>query len=326
MIQRRHFTGFGLACGLMQRAGPAAAASSDYPTRPIKVVVASAAGGLVDSMARTIGGDVAKTLGQAVIIEPRPGANGSLAASFVAKAPPDGHTLLFTVNAFVLAPLLMTRPGYDIFRDFVPVSLSNYGLLVFVVGAKVPVRDMREFVELARAQPGKLSFGSAGLGSSGHLYGEKLMLDEKIALTHVPYKGSAPVMNDILGGVLDGGFSTMGEALGQARAGRVKILGVFGTRRIPSVPEVPTFTEQGFKGYEHGGFWGFFAPTGTSKPAIDRFASAVRQAVAPPEVRARMGLLGLDPVGGGADELLAAVRREHLLWSRVIRNLNFRLE
>ena len=230
------------------------------------------------------------------------------------------------VNAFVLAPLLMARPGYDIFRDFVPVSLSNYGLLVFVVGAKVPARDMREFIGLARAQSGRLSFGSSGLGSSGHLYGEKLMLDEKIALTHIPYKGSAPVMNDILGGTLDSGFSTMGEALGHARAGRVKILGVFGTRRIPSVPEVPTFAEQGFKGYEHGGFWGFFAPAGTPKPATDRFASAVRQAVAPPEVRARMGQLGLDPVGGGGDELLAAVRREHLLWSSLIKSLNFRLE
>ncbi|MDB5816868.1 MAG: transporter substrate-binding protein, partial [Rhizobacter sp.] len=247
MIRRRQFTQWGLGGLLLPAARPSNAAAA-WPTQPIKVVVPSAAGGLVDGMARTIGERISKPLGQPVVIDSRPGANGAIAAGVVAKAPADGYTLLYAVNSFVLAPLLMAKPGYDVFKDFVPVSLSNYGLLVFAVGKGVPANDMREFVAMARSKPGALSFGSAGQGSSGHLYGEKLMRDEGLQMTHVPYKGGAPLMTDILGGQVQGGFVTMGEALPHYNSGTAKLLGVFGTRRMPLAPKAPTFTEQGFAG------------------------------------------------------------------------------
>lgn len=328
MLQRRRFAQWGASGLLAPALGalPKAQAADAYPIQPIKIIVSSAAGGLVDGIARTIGERIAKPLGQPVLIDPKPGANGAIAASFVAKAPADGHTLLFAVNSFVLAPLLMAKPGYDVFKDFAPVSLSNYGLLVFAVGEGVPAKSMREFVAMAKAQPGKLSFGSAGQGSSGHLYGEKLMRDEGLQMTHVPYKGGAPLMIDILGGQVQGGFVTMGEALPHAKSGRAKLLGVFGTRRMPLAPQIPTFTEQGFKGYEHGGFWGFFAPTGTPQPAIEKLAGAVRKAVAQPDLQERMIGLGLEPSGEGPGELMAAVRRENLLWSRLIKDMNLKLE
>lgn len=329
MLQRRRFAQWGagglLAPALGLRTGAAGAAGA-YPSQPIKVSVVSAAGGLVDSMARTIGERVSSALGQPVIIESRPGANGAIAASYVAKAPADGYSLLFTVNSFVLAPLLMAKPGYDVFKDFAPVSLSNYGLLVFAVGASVPANDMREFVALAKSQPGRLSFGSAGQGSSGHLYGEKLMRDEGLRMTHVPYKGGAPLMIDILGGQVQGGFLTMGEALAHHKSGKAKLLGVFGTRRMPLAPKVPTFTEQGLVGYEHGGFWGFFAPSGTPQAAIDTFAKAVALAVAQPDLQERMVDLGLEPAGGDGKALMDAVRRENLVWSQLIKALDLKME
>ena len=314
MLQRRRFAQWGASGLLAPALGalPRAQAADAYPTQPIKVIVSSAAGGLVDGIARTIGERIAKPLGQPVLIDPKPGANGAIAASFVAKAPADGHTLLFAVNSFVLAPLLMAKPGYDVFKDFAPVSLSNYGLLVFAVGEGVPAKSMREFVAMAKAQPGKLSFGSAGQGSSGHLYGEKLMRDEGLQMTHVPYKGGAPLMIDILGGQVQGGFVTMGEALPHAKSGRAKLLGVFGTRRMPLAPQIPTFTEQGFKGYEHGGFWGFFAPTGTPQDIIDMVARETIAAAKQPAIVDRLGKLAILPFGTTQGEF-----REVIAKSRV---------
>ncbi|RYX89379.1 MAG: tripartite tricarboxylate transporter substrate binding protein [Comamonadaceae bacterium] len=305
--------------GLAQDAGA-------WPQRPIRLIVPTVAGGGVDNIGRAIAEKMAVRLGQPVIVDNKPGAATLLGNDIVAKAPPDGYTLLINFSSFVMSALLYKKVPYDLFKDFAPVALTNYGLMVFAASANVPANNMKEFIALAKAKPGAVSYGSTGTGSAGHMYAELLSRDNGVKLLHVPYKGSGPMMIDMIGGQVQTGFTTLADAMPHVKTGKVRILGVLGTERMPSVPDVPTFAETGLKGFEQPAFWGVYAPAGTPDPILAKLTDAVIFAVRQPDVQTKMAATGLKPAGLGPRELASTLRRDYDTYEKLVKELNITMD
>jgi tripartite-type tricarboxylate transporter receptor subunit TctC len=316
-----------LAFILLAALAPALAAAQAYPSKPVHIINPFTAGGPVDLLARAVGNKLSEAWGQPVVVETRAGAAGNIGIEYVAKQPADGYTLLVlpTGNA-VVNPHLYAKLPYDTFRDFAPITLLATVENVLVVHPGVKTSTVQELVALARANPGKLTFSSPGVGSQAHVAGEMLKSMAGVDMVHVAYKGMAPAMNDLLGGQVSFMFLSMSSALKQVQAGKLRALGVASLQRSPAAPDLPTIAEQGFPGFEALSWYALVAPAATPKEVIARIAADSARALRDPAVRERLQGLGANPVGNTPEELAAMLRREYGYWGDFIRKAGIRAE
>jgi tripartite-type tricarboxylate transporter receptor subunit TctC len=293
--------------------------AQDYPNRPITLVVPYAAGGGNDAMARIVADKMSRTLGQQIVIENRGGAGGTIATRAVARSPADGYTLVVGgTGTLAVNPTLYANAGYDPRKDFAPIGLIATGALVVLVHPSVAAKSIAELIALAKQDPGKLNYASAGPGSGIHLAAELFSSMAGIKLTHIPYRGSAPALNDLLGGHVDIYFSSLPPAVGLVSEGKVRALAVTGAMREAILPDLPTVAEAGVPGYEAVLHYGIAAPAGTPRPIIDKLAGAFNEALKNDEVVKPLRAAGLDIKGGTPDEFAAYITSETKKWDGVV--------
>jgi tripartite-type tricarboxylate transporter receptor subunit TctC len=304
-----------------------AALAQAWPNRPVRLLVPFAAGaGTNDIMARLVGQHVGAGLGQPVVIENRPGAGGIAGTEAAAKAAPDGYTFLMTSVSLVTSAYLYARLPYDPQKDFVPVSLVATAPLMLVVHPSVAAKSVQELVVLAKANPGRLTYGSGGVGSTPHLAGELFKSLAGIDAVHVPYKGGAPALNDLLGGQLSFMIENVPGTMPFVKGGKLRALAITSAQRSPLDPALPTMAEAGVPGYEVVGWNGIVAVAGTPPEIVARLQAEVARALRLPEVRERLAALGAEPVGSTPEEFGAFLRSEMTLWGRIIREKGIRSE
>jgi len=295
-------------------------AAQTYPTRPIRLLVPSTPGGSVDTIARTVGPRLAERWSQQVIVDNRPGAGGAIAGELVARAAPDGYTLLIgTVASLASNVSLQKRVPYDPAKDFSPVTLLATQNLMLLIHPSIPAKSVKELVALAKSKPGHLSFASAGTGAGGHLSGELFKMLAGIDMLHVPYKGVAPALVDVISGQVSMTFPSILSSLPHYRSNKLRGLAVTGAKRSAAVPELPTMQEAGLKGYESATWYGIVAPAQTPADVINTLNTELVAIIRQPEVRQRLSNEGADPVGSSAAEFGAHIRSEIEKWRKVIR-------
>ena len=293
-------------------------AADTYPTRPVRLITPFAPGGGTDISARILAEGLTKVLGQTVVVDNRPGAGSTLGTDMVAHATPDGYTLLLGNISMAFNAALYRKLTYDVLRDFTPISLVTDQPNILVAHPSLPAKTLREFVALARAQPGKHTYGSAGTGSGTHLAMELLLLSQKMDLVHVPFKGTGPALTALLGNQISVLFSTYASALPHVKAERLRAYGVTSAKRTATLPEVPTVAEAGVPGYEYSTWYGLLAPAGVPRPIIDRLSKATVAVLNMPDVRERYLSQGMDPVPTTPAEFAKLVRSETLKWTKVV--------
>ncbi len=305
---------------------PAIAAEA-YPAKPIRIVVAYTPAGTTDILARAIGQKLTEAWGQSVIVDNRPGANGNIGTEYAAKATPDGYTLLMTTAApHGVNPGLYRKLGFDAVKDFAGISLVATVPNVLVVNNNVPVKDVKELIAHLRANPGKINFGSPGYGSTGHMSTELFMSMTGTKMNHVPYKGDAGVLADVMAGQVSVSFSNMPAYTPQIKAGRIRALAVSTTKRSPAVPEIPTMAEAGVPGYVAVAWFGLLAPANTPREIINRLSAETARILKMPDVNSRLSDLGAEPVGSTAAEFDAHIKSEIVKWAKVIKDANVELQ
>ena len=308
-----------LACLSVVAVAVTAAGADDYPSKPIRFILPQPAGGAVDLIARTLGDRLSEQMRQPVIVENQPGANGGLAGGQVTRSTPDGYTLFMAVDTnLVVNPSLYPNLAYDPVRDFIPISIIAKVYLVLVASSKLEANSVQELIALAKASPGKLNYASIGLGTQAHLGMELFKLMTKTDIAQVSYRGTAPAMTDIAGGVVDVMFTGPPSAMALAAGGKVKMLAVASPQRSQLIPQVPTVQEAGVPGYELAGWFGLLAPAKTPPSVVDRLASEVKKAVADPKLKDRLTEQGLDVFGSSSDEMRAIMQSDTKKWSEVI--------
>ena len=309
----------GLAIAAAAGAQPASTGSGQaYPNKAVRVIVAFAPGGIADFAARSVSQKLSESLGVPVVVENRPGAGGITGAEIVAKAAPDGYTLLVTSISHTINPSVRKNLPFDAARDFSPVTLITDAPNVLVVHPSLPVRSVKELVALARARPGQITYASSGGGTSTHLSGELFKSLARIDIVHVPYKGGGPAVIDLTGGHVLMMFSTLPSVLQLVRGGKLRGLAVTGSRRFPAASEFPTMIEAGVPGYEVSGWSGMFAPAGTPKDAIGRLAGEIAKILRTPELKERFFVQGAEPVGNTPEAFAAFVKSETAKWKKVV--------
>jgi tripartite-type tricarboxylate transporter receptor subunit TctC len=301
--------------------------AQDYPNQTVKIVVPFVAGGGVDVVARIIAPKLSEELGQSVIVENRGGAGGVLGAAAVAQSPPDGYTLLVgTGSTHGTNSNVYARLSYDPVRDFVPVILLSSSPLLLIVPASLPARTVRELIALGRSRPGELSFGSYGTGSINHLGAELFNSMAGIQANHVPYRGSAPAMTDLIAGRINYMFDGVSTSLGYLQAGTIRMLGVAGPTRSPVLPDQPTISEAGLPGYDTMVWFGLFAPAGTPRSVVAYLNEKANAVLSSQPVKEALQKLGVETVGGSPDILANKVQSELQKWAAIVREKNIRVE
>jgi len=308
-----------LCCALIL---PGIAWAQPYPSKPIRIVVPFAAGGAVDVVARAVGQRLSEQMGNAVIIENKPGASANLGAELVAKAPADGYTLLMGANGLATNMTLFSNLAFDTLKDFAPVARVGYAPLVLVVEASSQAKSLKDLIALAKAKPGELNYGSAGNGQSGHLASELFKITTKIDVVHVPYKGGSPALTDLMGGRLSFMIINPVEVISNIKSGRLRALAVANPKRIAMLPEVPTFTEAGVPGYDASVWWGLVAPARTPKDIVAKLSSETLKALEDEGVKEKLSNLGavIDPAG--PEPFGRFLKAETDKWARVIKTSN----
>jgi tripartite-type tricarboxylate transporter receptor subunit TctC len=301
-------------------------AQNDYPTRPVKVIVPSPPGGGTDILARVLAQHFSKALGQPFVVENKPGAGNMIGIESVARAPADGYTLLVVASTLALNSVLYKKVPYDPVRDFAPITLAATAPNVLVVSPGLPVKSLPEFIALAKAKPGALSYGTPGIGTSPHLSMELLKSMAGIDLQHVPYRGTAAAVTDVIGGQIAATFANALTAKPQVDSGRVRALAVSGPKRVDAFPTVPPVAEAGVPGYEAMQWYGMAAPAGTPAPIIARLHAEAAKALQSDEMKEKLALDGAQPVGSTPAEFAALIRRELEKWSRVVRAAGIELQ
>ena len=295
------------------------AGAQTYPSKPIRMVVPFAAGGPTDVYARAVGQELTKLLGQPVIVDNRPGAGGNLGADLVAKSPPDGYNVVLgAVGAFAVNMTLYPKMPYDVLRDFAPVSLVAIVPMVLVVNPGVPVKTPKELVELAKSKPGTLSYGSAGNGTSIHMSAEMFKAMTGIDMAHVPYKGAAPAMTDLIGGQVQLMFADATSVIPHVKSGKVRA--VAATKHVEAMPEVPTFAQSGFPSYDPTVWYGVFAPAGTPRDVVVKLNAGIAKSLQARDVRERLIGLGAQPTSSTPEEFTEFVRAEIPRWGKVVKS------
>lgn len=317
-LSRRLIRVFSVLAACVLVASPAAA-QADWPTAPIRLISPFAPGGSSDQLARILAPELSQRLGQQVLVDNRTGAGGNIGVDAVAKAKPDGHTLLLaSPGPIVVNVTLMDSLPYDPVKDLRPVSLIADLPIVLAAHPSVAAKNVAELVALEKSKPGSLAFASAGTGTTMHLSGELLNLMAGTKLVHVPYKGAGPAMTDLLGGQVQLAFVDLPSAGQHARAGRVKILAIGNPRRTQTAPEIPTIGESGVPGYETGGWFGVMAPAGVSDAIVTRLHSVLADIMKQPTVRERILAIGIEPMSTTPQEFASFIRAEIPKWARVI--------
>jgi tripartite-type tricarboxylate transporter receptor subunit TctC len=294
------------------------AQAQNYPSKPVRLIVPFAAGGSTDVIARILAPKLSEVWGQQVIVDNRPGGNTVIGTDIVAKSPPDGHVLLVTPAPFTVVPSVLTKLPYDPAKDFEPITLINTTPMGFVVHPGVPAKNLKELIALAKARPGQMNFGSSGSGGVPHLSGELLNTMAGLKIIHVPYKGNAPALADLVGGHVDMAFNGLTSVMAFIKSGRLRVLGVTSLTRTAALPEVPTFDEQGLKGFQAVAWNGLTAPARTPKEAIVRIQEASARIIKSPELAEQLKRDGSDPVGSTTAEFTAHLRDEVVKWKKVL--------
>lgn len=287
-------------------------AQTNYPSKPIRIVVGQATGGATDVVARLVSPKLSEQLGQQVIVENRTGAAGSIGAAFVAKSAPDGYNLLVASSSYAINPSLYTEMPFDPVRDLLPVTLIAEAPFLLVVHPSMPVRSVKDLVALAKQKPGTLNFASGGNGSSGHLAGELFKFLAGVNIVHIPYKGAGPALVDVMAGQVHFTFGSVLSSMGHVKNGRLRALGVTGGKRSTGAPELPTIAEAGIKGYQTTSWYGLLAPANTSGQIVSLLSASMNKAVQSPEVKNKILTDGAEPDGGTSkqfQEFMAAEMR-----------------
>lgn len=299
----------------------AADAGAKFPERPIRMLVGFTPGGGADTAARPLAQRLAEAIGQPVVVDNRPGGSGSIAADIVARANPDGYTLLFgTIANFAINPMIFERLTYDPVRDFAPITLAVAPVNVLIVHPSVKANTMKELIALIRASPpGVFNYGTSGIGGAGHLAGELLALNAGLPMTHIPYKGGASAIADLIGGQIPIVITVVPGAVAQVKAGRARLLAVTTAKRSAILPDTPTIAESGVPGFEANNWYGIVAPAKTPGPVIDRLNTEIVKVLNSPDLRKLYANLGIEATPGTPAEFTAYIQSEIVKWSKVIK-------
>ena len=306
--------------------GVVASSAQNYPTRPVRIVVGFPAGGPTDAIARIVAQKLTDNLGQQFFVENIGGAGGNTAAGQVARVTPDGYTIMAISTGFVVNPSLYAKVPYDPVKDFAPVTLVAASPNIVVVNPQVPAKTLPELVQLIRDNPGKYSFAGPGVGSTPHLGGELFRLAFKLDLVHVPFTGAGPAVQATVGGHTPIAFTALPSSIAAVQSGQLRALGVASTERAASLPDVPTYAEQGIKDQEADTLTGIVAPAGTPKEIVDLLSREIAKSVARPDVNERLAVLGFKGVGNTPEEFSARIKLEIEKWGKVVRDANLRIE
>jgi len=312
-------------CLLFANAGVAHAQPAPYPNKPIRLVSPFAPGGGTDVVSRLVAQKMTESWGQAVILDNRPGAGTMLGTEIVAKSPADGYTLLIVAAAHSINPSLYAKVNYHPTRDFAPISMAVSFPFLLVVHPAIPAQNVNDLIAVAKSRPGNFSFASSGSGNTNHLAGELLKSMAGIDITHIPYKGGAPALTDVVGGQVSMMFGTVLESLPQARSGRVRMIAVSGVKRAAFAPEVPTVAES-LPGYEVTGWYAFLAPAGTPAAVVNKLNQEITRILELPDVRQRLIALGAEPWPTSQTEASRFITSEAAKWSKVIRRAGIKAE
>jgi tripartite-type tricarboxylate transporter receptor subunit TctC len=314
------------AAALLATPAAMAQGAANYPNKPLKIVVTFTTGGAPDILARLIGDRLAADWGQPVVVENKPGAGGNTGADFVAKSPGDGYTLVLgTVGTHSINGALYSKMPYDMVKDFTPVTLLATTPNLLVINNDVPAKTLAEFIALGKKE-GKMTFASAGSGTSIHVSGELFKTMTGIDMTHVPYKGRATALPDVLGGRVTMMFDNMPSSLPLVKEGKLRALGVTSAQRSPAAPDIPTIAEQGLPGFEAVSWFAMFAPAGTPRPIVDKLQVQVKKILNLPDVSKRLSEIGLEIVGSTPEELAAYQRNEITKWAKVVKDSGAKVE
>jgi tripartite-type tricarboxylate transporter receptor subunit TctC len=308
-----------VSAALWVAASPAAVAA-DWPVKPVRIVVGFAPGGGTDTTTRAIAPKLSAALGQQIIVDNRPGAAGNIATELVAKSPPDGYTLIMgTIAALAINPGLYGKLPFDPLRDLAPISNGVDSTNVLVVHPSVPAKTTKEVIAIARSKSGGLNYGSSGVGGTGHLAGELFNVMAGTKIVHVPYKGGGPAMIDLIGGQVHMVFATAATAIPQIKAGKIRAIAVTTAKRAVALPDVPTISESGLKGYEANNWYGLLAPAKTPRPIIDRLHKEFTAALVLPDVKEFLLSQGLEPSPSTPEQFGAYIKSETAKWAKVIK-------
>ncbi|MBI3936283.1 MAG: tripartite tricarboxylate transporter substrate binding protein [Betaproteobacteria bacterium] len=305
---------------------PAASAAQPYPGKTIRYIVPFVPGGATDTLARVIAQKLNAAWGVSVVVENRPGAGGNLGTELVARSAPDGHTLLMAINSHAVNASLYSKLNYDPIKDFAPVSLVATSPNVVVVHPSLPAKTVKELIAFARTRPGELTYGTAGPGSGAHLAGELFKSMARVDLIHVPYKGAGQVVIDLIGGQVSMSFIALPVVYPHVRAGKLRVLAVTSATRSPLVPDLPTVAESGLPGFEVVSWFGTLAPAGTSRDIVTKLNSEISKILQMPDVKEKMGGLGLELRGGTPEQFGRFIKSDWALWDKVIKSVGIRLD
>jgi tripartite-type tricarboxylate transporter receptor subunit TctC len=303
------------------------AQAQDYPNKPVRLIVPFATGGVTDTTARVVADKLGRQLGQQVIVENRPGGSGNPGTQYVASLPADGYTLLYTFDGtMVINPFVFPKIPFDTLKDFQAITKTGDAGLVLVGHPSLPAKTFAELVAYSRANPGKLSFGHSGTGGTTHVAGELLKQRTGLDMTHIPYKSGGQAVIDTIGGQVPLSYSAVAGAQAHIKSGRLRAYGVSSPRRVPSLPDVPTFIEQGVAGFEAVSWVGVFVAAKTPRPIVDRLHRDLVAILKDPDLRDRFATLGVDPVGNTPDEFTAQIRDDLARWGKVVEAAKIRLD
>ncbi len=324
--RRRQLTWLALALALLGVAKSGHAQMVSWPQRPIRIIVPFAAGGNTDSIARLTAERLSQSLGQTVIVENKAGANGAIAADFVAQAAPDGYTLLMAAMPVLAILPTITKTKFDATRDFAPISIVGSNPFVMAIHKSVPAKNVREFIDYAKKNPARLNYASGGSGSVSHLSAALFVKRAKLDMTHISYKGGGPAVADLLGGQVQMYFGNLSELAAHAAGGQVRIIGVSSAERVRQLSDVPTFVESGFAGFETVTWNGLVAPAGTPPAVIAKVAAAVTEAVGQSEMRARLWQMGVYAIGNTPAQFADILRADTATWAEAAKASNLKIE
>lgn len=313
-------------CFVLAAVAAGAAGAQAYPAKPIRVIVAYPPGGSTDIIARIIGQKLNEHLGYTVVVDNRAGAAGMIGASIAAQSAPDGYTLLLSDTPFVVNPSVFAKVLYDPVKDFTPIVMVASSPLMLVITSTVPAQNLQEFLALAKAQPGKVTIGSAGTGASSHVVAELFKFRTGVNLTHVPYKGLGPALQEVAGGQVNSLFSSIPAAMPLVKSGRLRVLGICSKQRTAVAPEVPTLDESGIKDFEAAIWYGYQGPASLPKPIVAKLSSEIVRIAQLPEVRERFLGIGLDPIILMPDEFRTFIAGEIKKWADVVKLANIKAE
>ncbi|WP_240939276.1 tripartite tricarboxylate transporter substrate binding protein [Diaphorobacter sp. HDW4A] len=305
----------------------AAFAQAAYPAKPVRIIVPYPAGGTTDIIARIAANQLTERLKQSFIVENKAGASGAIGSQAVAQAAPDGYTLVMaTASSHGINSALQKSLPYDAVKDFAPITVVANTPNIIVANPSVPVKSLGELIALAKAQPGKINFGSTSAGGSPHMSAELLKMMAGIDMTHVPYKGAAPMLTDLIGGQVQIGFDNLPSTIGFVKSGKVRPLAVTTAKRWPGAPDIPTVAESGVPGYEVSGWFGLLAPAGTPKEVLNKIQSTIAEAVKSPEVAKQLNDLGAEPVANKPEVFAQEIRDDVEKWRKVVKTTGVKLD